>query len=155
MYKAFCQTQSRGHLLTTERKVIDFLTLKKGRVQQQQSPRSFIFKGKSFYHTIVRSHYLSSHNHPSYHHTTEICFSALNLKKRPCTTAKVPKVRHFKETRHTIVPMRNLRSYNLTSEVDSDFEKKALYNGNSARGQPFSRAPSYTIFKGHRFEGRH
>ena len=104
----------------------------------------------------------------SYHHTvalpivaqpsvvpSEICFSALNLKKRPCTMAKVPKVRHFKEIRHTIVPMRNLRSYNLTSEVDSDFEKKALYNGNSARGQPFSRAPSYTIFKGHRFEGRH
>ena len=36
-----------------------------------------------------------------------------------------------------------------------DFEKKALYNGNSAQGQPFSRAPSYTIFKGHRLEGRH
>ena len=75
-------------------------------------------------------------------------------KKKPCTTAIVPEVIHFQG--HVFLSYRRT-TYDHTTErcLMPWLWKKALYNGNSAQGQPFSRAPSYTIFKGHRFEGRH
>ena len=61
-----------------------FWLWKKSLVQRQQFPRSFIFKGTSFYRTVAQPMIIRRKD--------VLC---LDFEKRPCTTATVPKVSHF------------------------------------------------------------
>ena len=113
-------------------------------------------KSISFYRTIVRPTNARSYD------GKKIKWPRLWSWKKGLVRRQQSRGHSFSRARLSIVPSHNLPSYHCTLIQRKDvfcqlwlWKKKALYNGNSAQGQPFSRAPSYTIFKGHRFEGRH